>query len=995
MLQYLASAVSRTNKFSLVLLLQDWDRKSKAYRAPIVNINSSTAFWDQVYSCVKYLAVGTVMHYGLETVIAVIRENMKDMLFLINWNISSLGSLFKEMQRGTWVVSHHREMELRTSDWKVLKIRPFTEHHVIALLRKFSHGRDSDIIQLYKDCGYKDILTSPDIVKVFCELRSSVHFDTDFELLKEFVDSKVKIKNWENSDIKNTVIKLGEIAFGALKKGNNIVYRDNELNHIDSATRYAFLVTHDESGGFRFIHSTVQEFLAAIYVFHQPYKACKEWLSNVFNFKRVFKFACGMWCRPTKGQQSTRVTLSDRVMKFLEEYLVELFDIKALKKSKGNPSVEPMEVEGQRPKTKKESPKGSENPYKDPFSHWDYLMEVDDVCQGQPEILDLFVKLLSSSKCWSFNMNTLDDRKMKRISIIIKKVKLSEESPVTIKLESSQNIINIVKMWNKLKNMESLQKHSSVSIFIAQGKEFHLAERENLIMLCNSIVSAYCHVYITSYNGPLLCSKIPDLLKCNSFLKLNTIDVIVYDFASLYEILKCDYLTHLEYISVTVELIETEQYLSDIKPFKIPEHSSLKLRIKYFDNIQKLFDIAQHPENLCSLSIYDVYVREDFKLSLTKFKNVESLSLIFEPCSKDQHCSVSKRSLTDEHLHQGVSYEGMEVEENPPVVTFKQKVPRHNWMLRITVDVLPPARLNRLLLRNMDFYNNTNNYMLLSILEKYNIHKLIILDSQLSLKGVKRVLSSQAGNRNDVETVTKKFKNSNLHATEPHNVLKKPRLSTEERDQRRKMKPKGKEIIITSDMELCQVCNVFPCLCPNSDEVDNLDDLVTVVEDVYQYDIVNFSYTNQVVTVRKDVCGDVRIQCALPALDDKTANDLASGDTSSNKLLSALNVAQSICLEQTNLTFKGTKTVIDCLKDVKSKRSVAGIIEPFSLTVRSSHHPNDDDSVVKFMETIQRENIFTSFSFWCTCENTCYKIRKTYAGKMIFNDSVQELNENV
>ncbi|XP_064077235.1 uncharacterized protein LOC135194942 [Macrobrachium nipponense] len=976
-LRSLAASAKEMNTFVLVLYLEDIYRKPKQKIPPVVT--SSSDFWDQVHHCVESLAARTVRNYGLETVAAVIREHKDNILFIVDWNMKSLGNLFKEMQCGTWITAH-REVLSHTNDWVLLEIQPFTRHHVLQLLEKYSGGRRGSTSDLYEECEYQDLITSPDMVQVFFTHGSAVNFDTDFDLIAAFVDGKFKSRGWFWNDKQSDVLKLGEVAF-ALKMGNSNAHSEKELNEIGEEVKDVFLC--HEHGKTKFRHSSVQDFIAALYVFHNPAKACRDWLSSAPSFMRVFKFVCGMWCNSGFWGEDSRP--SDQVVTYMEGYLTCLLDIKSLTKCKENRVIEPMEVEGSKSKmcSSEQGKKKSGNPLRNAMSNWDFIMALDDVCK-QTKVINLLVELLSSTPCWIINTEKFDDRKLRRLAILLKKVKLDRDHPVTIKLESTLDVRMLIMMWNKLKNIESLQNCTKVKFYVAGDSCFPYAYQDSLRDLCRTLVSACCPIYITSYTGPLLCSTTLEFLKGFSLKTLDTIDVTVYDVSSLIEILKCDHLPDLKYISVTIELTMEEQLLTSVKPFSVPDHHSLKLRIKYFDNIQKFLDMVRFPGHVRSLSIYDIYITVEFSLNLMAFEEMENLSLRFQPSDSDQ--SHAQNRFIDEYFHQKSAHEDMDIDSNTIAAGKNYTIPRQGWMLSITVKINQPPKLERLLLRNMDFYGDSNNNLLLNILKLYRIQKLIILDSQLSLKGVRKVLSSHTSDGDDINFVTKKLKNNQLEMDSDEKLLKRPRLSVDERELKKIDKPKGKEIVITSEIDICTSCSLFPCVCASVElsRKENFDDLANLLKDVYLYDIVSFNYSSKFVTIRKDVCGDLRVHCALPGLKDETSHNLSSDQSLFYRFFKTLALAQSISLEQTHLSFQGVLNIVDYLKQVKKSCT-----ERFSLTIISSYHPFDDEVIHPFIEMIRMESVFSTFNFLCSCENKCLKIKKTFNGKMMYNDRLQ------
>ncbi|KAK7050080.1 hypothetical protein SK128_010195 [Halocaridina rubra] len=83
-------------KFQLVLYLDEWNRKSN-HQLGTPPVNNSSEFWDQIFKCIRVLAQNIVNTYGLESVKVVIREYIREILFLVKWNSLSLGSLLKDM----------------------------------------------------------------------------------------------------------------------------------------------------------------------------------------------------------------------------------------------------------------------------------------------------------------------------------------------------------------------------------------------------------------------------------------------------------------------------------------------------------------------------------------------------------------------------------------------------------------------------------------------------------------------------------------------------------------------------------------------------------------------------------------------------------------------------------------------------------------------------------------------------------------------------------
>ncbi|KAG7166283.1 uncharacterized protein LOC121869668 [Homarus americanus] len=968
LLQSLAASFSRepSSEFLLILHLDEWSRQRLSHQSSWTR-DAKTEFWDQIFRCVKSLAPELVSIYGMDSIKAVIQMHMNQVLFLINWDIDIVGPICKEMSYGTWVVKYHG-LHSPSVDWQVLKVEPYGEVQVRAALKSLNLKDSKIVLRLYEDCEYKEILTTFDMIKIFSEMRSTVTHGTHFEIAELYVKKKLN----SCGDVE-CITKLGEIAFNAICK-NKLVLKESDLCNISSEIKEKFLEHHEEKGT-TFIHLIARDFMAAKYVISQPTKACQEWLCNVHVFKGVFKFVCSMWCKDLHCLKGN--------IHYIKTYLIKLLDVKSLAGEAANKEIGSKKG---KQKPKKNFPVFV-NPLKDPFTKWGFILHLDDACHGRRQILELVAHLLSHIRCWLIKTEKCwDDGKLRRFEKILNNVELREDDPVTIKLESSTDTNMLIKIWNKIKNIKKLFHCCHVKLILKYNKTVPLVDQDNVVKLFDAISNAKSPVYITHYTGPFLCSDIPDILKCFCLRKLVRVNVSVYDVASLTEIMSCKGLGTLRDMSVRVELKLCEQLkLSEeaVLPshrIEIPDHVDLDLTIKYFVNFQKLLDRFKFRHRLFSLSIHDVFVWNGFKLNLSAFKNLKNLNIRFEPNMGEE--------IEQERKKCDVRVGIMETEELDKVSTKLQILPRCSWMFNLVVSLSLPSRLERLLLRNVEFYNNSNNYLLLNFFGNYKIDRLVILDSLLSLKGVKQVISTHTEIiDDDLATMTKKLRVDRSSSCEVRELIaKKPRLTKEERAERRSNKPPGKEIIITSELSLCTNCESFPCLCTGVGSGDTFEDLIYVIEDIYLYDILSFTYTSNIVTVRKDICGDLRVHCIISQLDDSTASEIHSSNTWLSKLFLTLTLAQCICFDCTNLSYKGAMAMVHHFKNIKRDHSSDGVVEPFSLTIESICHSTTHDQFLCLIDFIKREECLAVFNFRCMCINKCFKVKKTCSGMIYLND---------
>ncbi|KAK7050079.1 hypothetical protein SK128_010194 [Halocaridina rubra] len=701
----------------------------------------------------------------------------------------------------------------------------------IKFLEKYVLQCPEDIIPMYNNCQYKERLKSPDLIKVFAELNSTTRgFGTEFELVEAFFEKKVR-SYMHNQNYKTELLTLGEVAFNGLKNGGKYVQKRSNVNIVNGDLKSQFL-TYEEGKGLYFIHSVVQEFLAAKYAVLMPKEARNGWLLNPPFFMRTFKFACGLWCKD--GSK-----LDSKTLGYINEYLIQLFEIRIPDLERYQEVDEAMEVDEEcnQVRNKKETIVEkrviSKNVHKNPFTKWDYMIEIDEVCQ-HPHILKFFAYLLFWIPFWIFQSNTINQWRISRIKKILNKVHLHEKSPVTIKIDSDVDVAKLKLVWNNLKNIKSLFKCALIKISVLKPKTYPYVVEDSLIDLCNAIVRSHSPIFLTSYEGPFLCSRTPEFFKCECVVNLSHIDFVVYDFASLCEIFKC-------------------AALPSLMTLILPEHKFFTLRIRYFDKIQKLLNSVVNPEVLLILSVYDVYIYDKSILDLSAFENLNRLTIRCEPNEVEHKKNVLPYEIrfTEQGCQEVTGNEAMDTDNASSCVPYPMegnaclgvpdpmsddassnvvdlngtRVPRHSWMLPLAVSLKPPRMLQRFLFRNMDFFNISNNYLIGNLLNKCCIQNLIILDSHLSLRGVRQVLCSHTSNGyEDIEGMTKRLKEDRSESGILRKlVCKRPRMSAEEREQKRLEKPKGKEVVITSSVGICKECSFFPCHCVNFDPIEGKD----------------------------------------------------------------------------------------------------------------------------------------------------------------------------
>ncbi|KAG0729983.1 hypothetical protein GWK47_029191 [Chionoecetes opilio] len=605
-------------RYKLVLCLKESHRRSSCHQGTSVRDTQKAAqgFQDQIFACLANLVPDTVHKYGLDAVKRIVKTYQRDILFLINWNVSVLGPVQSEMQRGTWVVTCDGQQPPQ-GGWQVLRLEPYTKDQVENMLHHFDNSKD--LLRCYHNFDSKDILSSMDMIQIFCEVCETICTVTDFEVVEKYV-------------------------LRTLQRPLPLPKR--VLNHTE-----AFLRT----------------------LWHVPDKKIK------------------------KAKYADKKTGSGD---------------KALYPRKRNEVLE------------------DQNKHKHPFDNWSFLLELDEACVGKVEVLKRIVSILSDIPCWYFNVSDcLDKKKLTRLEKVLKKVTLDQKDPLIIKLKSnSNNVTLLTELWKKLRGNKGLYDCVDIMVTVEESDATHLSNRSELADFLKAVADTQVPLYITRYQGPMF-SHTSSFLKCICMRQLSILDVSVYDVKSLCEVMACGALPSLTKVFIKVDLELTEQ--THLKPgsMEFPPKISVHITFRYFPEIQQLLNSFKCCHRLYSLSIHGLYVFNGFKLNLSEFSHLKSFNINCKPELSEDSSQV-------------VEEEGMEVEvgvkegrTEPECGT--NRLPRHHWAWPLLFGLSLPQNLERLLLRNADFLNDSNQRLLLS-------------DTRLSLTGVGKILCSQTEAEEDV-----------------------------------------------------------------------------------------------------------------------------------------------------------------------------------------------------------------------------------------------------
>ncbi|CAL4086150.1 unnamed protein product [Meganyctiphanes norvegica] len=172
-------------------------------------------FWENVINSIKNLAPKTNARYGIETLMVVLKMHIKETIFFVNWNLHDIKTQYKETSNGTWLFTYHG-YPLKSADWNILIMEPLTEHQAKQLLQSLNpNPRDWEIVnRRFCACTYKNILTTPDMVKIFSEFNNDSLTGTEYELMIKYVEKKMNEGNLSNK----TIETVGRLSFYGIKK---------------------------------------------------------------------------------------------------------------------------------------------------------------------------------------------------------------------------------------------------------------------------------------------------------------------------------------------------------------------------------------------------------------------------------------------------------------------------------------------------------------------------------------------------------------------------------------------------------------------------------------------------------------------------------------------------------------------------------------------------------------------------------------------------------
>ena len=966
-LETLAFKGMSCGKFKLVLHLKDSHRKSWFHQETLPKDAKKAAqeFQDQVFACLANLVPHTMHKYGEDTVKTVIKTYQSHILFLINWNVSVLGPVQNEVQKGSWVITCNAKEPPKVG-WQVLKLEPYTEFQVKEMLRHFPKSKD--LLRCYDSFDSKDILSSLDMIHIFCEVSETICTDTDFEVVEAYVLRTLQSVGSNTGQGEQDLLRLGKLAFNAIFK-RKFVFEENEISDIQKCVYDSFLYCL-EGKRWSFKHSVVRDLLAAKYVESDPLVACKNWVKdgNVDAFKRVFKFVCFMWFKDNDKDKDDKDKLN-----YMDKYLRTLLHVPDKRKSRYREKEGRSGGEKSNRMKKREAAE-YQNKYKNPFNSWDYILELDKACFGKA--MRHIVSILADIPCWHFNVtDCLDARKLTRLEKVLKKVTLDKKDPLVMKLESNTNVGLLTELWMKLRGINRLYNCVDITVTIGGDHASHLRDIDKLESFLKTIAETQVPLYIIRYKGPLFsCLWPPSFFKCKCMHNLRMLEVSVYDVESLGEVMACNALPSLKKMFVKVNLELTEQINLKTTSMEFPKNIPVHITFIYFRNIQQLLDSFKSRHRLYSLSIHGVYVFDGFTLNLSKFTNLKSLNIRFEP-----ELSGGSSKVLDEKDRMEVDY-------------VTQRLPRYHWSSTLVTGLALPRKVERLLLRNVEFFNDANHHLIEHFFEKYNINRLLILDTQLSLTGVGKILCSQT----EANEHTNLGGGKKLRRNESEEIRKlaerRIRIPQKERESMKWKKPNGKEVVITSDGDLCVECCCFPCMCPSKVDRDcvegcnSYERMRELIYDMYNCNVQAFSYTFNDCTIRKDMCGDLRVRCIMKCLTDSAIFKIDSRNCL-KRLFHPLMLAQDVTLENTALSPVGVAEVAKHLRHIRGTKEV----DPFSLTIQTSWHPLDTTSSITWIKDfLEATNYLSVVHYRCGCSNCtskCFHIKKTYKG--VIEDLIQ------
>ncbi|KAG0725196.1 hypothetical protein GWK47_039101 [Chionoecetes opilio] len=1026
----LVHTFTQAEDFLLVVRLH-WNKSGKM---------SKETFWRWVYTSLTDLCPETVQRYELEQVMVVLENYSSEFLFLWDLNLQDSRKQPLHLDHGTWIMSYQGIPENPTNCC-VLRVASLCDEQVRQVLNSIDMSKEDNnkVHDMYRTCQYKGLVNTPEMVHIFAHVcvrnENCVPF---YKLIQRYIESK--IERTEENQVE--LVKLGQKAFNAIKE-NRIYYSEQCLANIQSNVSYPFLLENSQSKGRYFQYQVVADCLAAWYIVENPETACALWLQQTPLFRRVFEVVCSLWCEREGGIRCN--------LHFLRQYLEMFFEISKPKrirakkqtckqamnvdenndkdsrakkekheqamevdeeskqntqavkadkdekikaeKQKNNQTIEIDEdtdhrskaVEVGRGKAESEAKKNNRQAVEDEdedytkpnnFLRWIFLSKIAKEHQNNQDILLLLADLLACKNTWLFKCKLLNEATIDNISLVLGHVKMTRE--LTIRVESGPDVTVLLKLWNMLCSHQGMCCNADVQIVIHHTENNWVGQEKQLAALPSVIARSTAPLHITKYVGPLLCSRTPHFLKCLCMARVKVLVVRVCDLASLREVLACRQ-DSLESADVTLRLKVEEQELLMSNPTPIPLSPSLPLTLKviYFERLQRLLDMFQQPDLLSSLIIYRVYMHENFKLDLTHFTKMKSLFIRFLYMGRLPSLSLEAPQSADK----------MEVnDEDDAKIPL---LPLKHWTFQLVMNLLLPANLQRFLMRNLSFCGDSNIHLLCSkYWEGLALQRLCLLGTNISFSKVKNFFNTKI--EEDIGKAMKRCR-IDVRQASSKSVVKNQRLQKEEREQRRKHKPEGHELIITSEAKLCEDCHHLSCRCPphqGHQGRDTYEDLVSLVQEVYSYDILNISYSGNGIVMRKDMCGDMQVECPVSFLDDESAEQ-PEGKPELCQVLKALTLAQCICLSHTQLSHEGALHLINHLKESKNK---CGSTEPFRLTIVSRRYhmcslSPDEVKHCHFTRAIKDDRSLQQFTFKCDCWTRCHYFKKTNDGCIYFNDT--------
>ncbi|XP_063586888.1 uncharacterized protein LOC134764235 [Penaeus indicus] len=982
-LQSVASSMCREEEspFKLVLYL-------KLYSDPC-----ETFIWEGMLKCITEQYPKLVEKYDIALILDALRMYANEILFLVDWNIKHADFIpLASMVNGAWVVTYQGECE-SSSAFRMLQLKPLTEDLVQNILKSLNEneGEVKYMLKLFEECKYKGILDTPEMVKIFNEVRKPVPCK---EMLEYFI--KKKIGSIEADD---DLELIEELAFNKIMK-NEGFYKKEELTSVKPEIQDSFFLK--DAKGLSFRYRVIEDLFASRYVRRNEEKAetmFKEYPSQIPMLKRIIRFTCTFWCQ--NNMIGSKVS-------FIKPYLYKVLNVEAKL--------------GKKKSARKQNANDSETcRYESAFTKWSYLVNFVEACGHRQEILDLIAEIIAQKYVWLFKCKFLNEEKVPVIKQILENVKYKRR--VMVRLESGMKCEVLNSLLNVLGNLPLKNEKMSVQINIVGSKYVTPSSFENLSRDIVKIRNP--HLELCKYVGPFVYKGEEDFLKCLCVKdNLQSLDVTVRDVESFAEIINCDGQTKLKDSTVRVNLKSVK---GNPKSPILSEHKPPNLKVQYQDGILDLLCKFGCSKYLKYLTMDRVVIRKNFHMDLKAFTSLECL---FIKCDPEYHIRRQRNSTgTEPMVVDGVKDDAsapvpmavdevkddasapvpMAVDEVKDVASvpvpmavdevkddaIAPVVPLEQWGFKLVVETELPQGLERLMLRNMIFCNDSNVSVLL---EKWkNLQRLTILDTIVSVTGAYNIIkmknqsqeSTSSGNSSDniVQEVKKKCNISTSDTSREKECPKCPRLTKDERTAREKKKPTGRELIITSIRGLCRKCSNFPCSCKlieGQDMKDTFDSIINLIKAAYNCDYLSFSYTNKIFTVRKNMHKDLRVNIPLSSLNDDTVCNLQEYP-GLNGLFEALNIAQYIQLENTKLSHNGAEEVAKLLIKLKESHG-----EPFSLVIFSAVHPKSAAEVrnSKFIKYLRSETKLTYFYFQCLCKKRCHTVKKTHNCNILINDEI-------